>query len=133
MEAPKTTGQTKAGDWRNYERVLLPPMKDLHRLDVYEASGGYKALRAVLADGKYDPKGLVDEVKRANLRGRGGAAFNAGLKWSFMPPVDPDKPRVPLLQRRRVRAGDVQGPPDPRVQPPLPHRGGRPRQLRHHG
>jgi NADH-quinone oxidoreductase subunit F len=93
MEAPKTTGQTKAGDWRNYERVLLPPVKDLHRLDVYEANGGYKALRTVLADGKYDPKGLVDEVKRANLRGRGGAAFNAGLKWSFMPPVDPDVPR----------------------------------------
>ena len=30
------TGETKAGDWRNYERVLLPPVKDLHKIEVYE-------------------------------------------------------------------------------------------------
>ena len=94
MEAPKLNdGTTKAGDWRNYERVLLPPVRDLHKLDVYEQQGGYSALRAVLSDGKFDPKGLASHVRESGLRGRGGAAFNTGLKWSFMPPVDPDVPR----------------------------------------
>ncbi len=94
MEPPPiTNGQTKAGDWRSYERVLLPPVRDLHRLSVYEEHGGYRALRAVLSESKFDPKGLTDEVKASGLRGRGGAAFNTGLKWSFMPPVDPDVPR----------------------------------------
>ena len=87
------TGETKAGDWRNYERVLLPPVKDLHKIDVYEENGGYSALKAVVKDGKFDPKGLTDEVKASGLRGRGGAGFATGLKWSFMPAVDPEKPR----------------------------------------
>ncbi|HLT45784.1 MAG TPA: NADH-quinone oxidoreductase subunit NuoF [Rubricoccaceae bacterium] len=87
------TGQTKAGDWRAYERVLLPPVRDLHNLKVYEDHGGYEALKAVVKNGKFDPKGLTDEVKASGLRGRGGAGFATGLKWSFMPPVDPEKPR----------------------------------------
>lgn len=94
MEAPKfITGETKAGDWRNYERVLLPPIKDLHKIDVYRQNGGYEALKSVLQGGKFDPKGLATEVRNSGLRGRGGAAFNTGLKWSFMPPVDPNVPR----------------------------------------
>lgn len=87
------TGESKAGDWRSYERVILPPVKDLHKIDVYEQNGGYSALKAVVRDGKFDPKGLTDEVKASGLRGRGGAGFSTGLKWSFMPPVDPEKPR----------------------------------------
>ncbi|CAN5506843.1 NADH-quinone oxidoreductase subunit NuoF [soil metagenome] len=92
MEAT-TTGQSKAGDWRNYKRTLLPPVRDLHKIDVYEANGGYDALKAVVRDGKFDPTGLTNEVKASGLRGRGGAGFGTGLKWSFMPPVDPEKPR----------------------------------------
>jgi NADH-quinone oxidoreductase subunit F len=87
------TGESKAGDWRNAERLLLPAIRDLHRIDVYEANGGYRALRAVVVDGKFDRPGLTDEVKASGLRGRGGAGFSTGLKWSFMPPVDPEKPR----------------------------------------
>jgi NADH-quinone oxidoreductase subunit F len=87
------TGESKAGDWRNSERVLLPAVKDLHKIDVYEANDGYKALRSVVADGKFDRAGLTNEVKASGLRGRGGAGFSTGLKWSFMPPVDPEKPR----------------------------------------
>ena len=87
------TGETKAGDWRSYERVILPPVKDLHKMEVYEENGGYDALKAVVRDGKFDPKGLTDAVKASGLRGRGGAGFGTGLKWSFMPPVDPEKPR----------------------------------------
>ena len=85
--------QTKAGDWRNYKRTLLPPIQDLHKLDVYEKNGGYDQWRTVLTSGDWDPKKVIDEVKASGLRGRGGASFPTGLKWSFMPPVDPDKPR----------------------------------------
>lgn len=87
------TGESKAGDWRSYKRVILPPAKDLHKIEVYEQNGGYSALKSVVKDGKFDQKGLTDEVKASGLRGRGGAGFSTGLKWSFMPPVDPDVPR----------------------------------------
>jgi NADH-quinone oxidoreductase subunit F len=85
--------QTKAGDWRTYQRVLLPPVKDLHRLEVYEQHGGYEALRTVLTGGNWDAKALTDAVKASGLRGRGGASFPTGLKWTFMPPVKPEVPR----------------------------------------
>ncbi len=87
------TAQTKAGDWRNYQRVLLPPIRDLHKLEVYEQNGGYEALRSVLTSSEWDQKKVTEEVRASGLRGRGGAGFNTGLKWSFMPPVEPGKPR----------------------------------------
>ncbi len=93
MEATNGAPQTKAGDWRSYERVLLPPVRDLHKIDVYEQHGGYEALREALTSDRWDPKSVTDEVKASGLRGRGGAGFPTGLKWSFMPPVDPDVPR----------------------------------------
>lgn len=87
MATTNGTGVTKAGDWRNYQRVLLPPIKDLHRLEVYEKNGGYEMLRQVVSGGSWDPKTVTDTVKASGLRGRGGAGFVTGLKWSFMPPV----------------------------------------------
>jgi NADH-quinone oxidoreductase subunit F len=93
MEATNGAPQTKAGDWRSYERVLLPPVRDLHKIDVYEQHGGYEALREALTSDRWDPKSVTEEVKASGLRGRGGAGFPTGLKWSFMPPVDPDVPR----------------------------------------
>ena len=92
MEARKT-GQSKAGDWRNYNRVLLPGVKDLHKLEVYEAEGGYQAFRDVVNSENWNPKSVTDEVQRSGLRGRGGAGFPCGLKWTFMPPVDESIPR----------------------------------------
>jgi NADH-quinone oxidoreductase subunit F len=50
----------------------------------YEARGGYKALRKIL-DEKIPPEQVVAELKKSSLRGRGGAGFPTGLKWSFMP------------------------------------------------
>jgi NADH-quinone oxidoreductase subunit F len=53
-------------------------------LATYEKHDGYKAWREILA-GKMSPEMVIDEVKASGLRGRGGAGFPTGLKWSFMP------------------------------------------------
>ncbi|MCA0270011.1 MAG: NADH-quinone oxidoreductase subunit NuoF [Bacteroidetes bacterium] len=92
MEAPKQTPTSKAGDWRSYQRVILPPVRDLHLLDVALQNGAYTALEKILKEG-WERKRLVDEVKASGLRGRGGAGFSTGLKWSFMPPDKPGQPR----------------------------------------
>src|SRR3990172_8542403 len=50
----------------------------------YEAREGYQALRRIIAE-KLTPDQVIAEVKASSLRGRGGAGFPTGLKWSFMP------------------------------------------------
>ena len=53
-------------------------------LKTYEEHDGYKAWRKILA-GKMSQEEVIEEVKASDLRGRGGAGFPTGLKWSFMP------------------------------------------------
>jgi NADH-quinone oxidoreductase subunit F len=53
-------------------------------LATYEKHGGYEAWRKILA-GEMSPADVIDTVKASGLRGRGGAGFPTGLKWSFMP------------------------------------------------
>ena len=53
-------------------------------LRAYEQAGGYQAIRKVLHGGM-TAKAVIDRVKEANLRGRGGAGFATGVKWSFVP------------------------------------------------
>lgn len=60
----------------------------LYNIEVYLEKGGYEAVRKAL---KLKPEEIVEEVKKASLRGRGGAGFPAGLKWSFVPKVDKPK------------------------------------------
>jgi NADH-quinone oxidoreductase subunit F len=53
-------------------------------LPAYESLGGYQAWRKILEE-RPAPETIVDEIKASGLRGRGGAGFPTGLKWSFMP------------------------------------------------
>jgi NADH-quinone oxidoreductase subunit F len=72
-----------------YEPVLLANLgkKDSHTRAVYEAGGGYRALKSALKEKA--PKDILELVKSSNLRGRGGAGFPTGLKWSFLPEKHP--------------------------------------------
>src|ERR1043166_292523 len=70
-------------------KLILPDVPNLNQIGVYEQHEGYSALRKALAR---KPEEVVDEVKKSNLRGRGGACFPTGLKWSFMPKATP-KPK----------------------------------------
>ena len=63
-------------------------LENSETLEVYRANGGYKALAKVL-ETPMDRAAVTGEVKGAGLRGRGGAGFPTGLKWTFMP--DPAK------------------------------------------
>jgi NADH-quinone oxidoreductase subunit F len=56
-------------------------MKDLHTMTVYEEQGGYQSLKKAF-DQK--PEEILEAVKASGLRGRGGAGFPTGLKWSFL-------------------------------------------------
>lgn len=71
------------------EKIVLPEIENLHQLDVYLQNGGYEAAKLAFTQ---TTNQIIDTVKKSGLRGRGGAAFSAGLKWSFMPKNN-DKPK----------------------------------------
>jgi NADH-quinone oxidoreductase subunit F len=64
-------------------------MDNFYMLDVYLKNEGYQAVKKALSGMK--PENILEEVKAANLRGRGGAGFPAGVKWGFVPKVDKPK------------------------------------------
>jgi NADH-quinone oxidoreductase subunit F len=65
-------------------------IKNSRKIDVYLQHDGYKALEKALKE--MTPEQIIDEVKKSNLRGRGGAGFSAGMKWGFVPKDSP-KPK----------------------------------------
>jgi NADH-quinone oxidoreductase subunit F len=75
-----------------FKKVLLKNVDDpkSHTLKAYLKNGGYEALKKVLS--KMEPAAVIEEVKEAGLRGRGGAGFPAGLKWMFAS-KDPKDPK----------------------------------------
>jgi NADH-quinone oxidoreductase subunit F len=80
-------------------------------LKVYESRGGYRGMRKAL---KMTPDEVIEEVKTANLRGRGGAGFPAGVKWGFLPKdrtntllcVNADESEPPTFNNRVLMESD---------------------------
>jgi NADH-quinone oxidoreductase subunit F len=68
-------------------------LPDSASLDTYLATGGYQALRKAL---EMTPEDIIQELKVSNLRGRGGAGFPTGMKWSFVPRTSP-KPKYVVV------------------------------------
>jgi NADH-quinone oxidoreductase subunit F len=68
------------------EYILLRhrDIEGIDQLEVYRKNGGYEAFEQVVK--KQTPQQVIDEVKAAGLRGRGGAGFPTGVKWSFLTP-----------------------------------------------
>lgn len=79
LNEPVLTKRIPTWPWANpAERALVSG-------EQYAATGGYEALRQALT---MDPADVITAVKDSQLRGRGGAGFPCGLKWSFLPDVD---------------------------------------------
>jgi NADH-quinone oxidoreductase subunit F len=63
-----------------YRTMSLP---EPATMDTYERLGGYATIRRIIKE-KISPETIIDEIKTSGLRGRGGAGFPTGLKWSFI-------------------------------------------------
>ncbi len=97
----------------SFEPVLLRNLgvENSRSVRVYESRGGYQAARKAL---KMTPDEVVEEVKKANLRGRGGAGFPAGVKWTFLPKdrtrtllcVNADESEPPTFNNRVLMESD---------------------------
>jgi NADH-quinone oxidoreductase subunit F len=75
---------------------------DARRLEVYRRHNGYRALEKALKE--MTPEQIIEEVKKSNLRGRGGAGFPAGMKWSFVP-KDPSNPKYVIANADESEPG----------------------------
>ena len=90
---------------------------DLRRLDAYKEIGGYKALKRAR---KLKPDAVIEELKASNLRGRGGAFFVTGLKWSFVPKRDQlPKPHYLVVNADESEPGSFK---DGEIMERVPHR-----------
>ncbi len=76
-------------------------LENSHRLDTYLAHDGFKAF---LKARQMTPEQIIDEVKASALRGRGGAGFPTGLKWSFVPRTSP-KPKYIVVNADESEPG----------------------------
>ncbi len=76
----------------SFRKIFTPYIHEdkCHSLKFYQSKGGYEQARKALND--WQPDDLIETVKAANLRGRGGAGFPTGVKWGFVP-KQVDKPK----------------------------------------
>jgi NADH-quinone oxidoreductase subunit F len=73
-------------------------------LEAYERAGGYGAVRKALTN--MTPNEVLEEVKKSNLRGRGGAGFPTGMKWSFVPMgADAPRPKYMIMNADEMEPG----------------------------
>src|SRR5258708_12777554 len=79
------------------------------------ARGAWDGTKAILEKGK---DAIIDEVKKSGLRGRGGAGFPTGLKWSFMPKQAGDRPHYLVINPDDSYPGTSKY---PEIMPPDPH------------
>jgi len=86
------TNRMSAFDPKSFEKVLLAHVDepDSHTLGFYLSHGGYEGAKTAILQHK--PDEVIEIIKKSNLRGRGGAGFPCGLKWSFVPKSTP-KPK----------------------------------------
>jgi len=77
-------------------------VKDSRKIDVYLQHRGYQSLEKALKE--MTPAAIIDEVKKSNLRGRGGAGFPTGMKWSFVPKDNP-KPKYVICNADESEPG----------------------------
>ncbi len=77
-------------------------IKDSAKIDVFLQNGGYQALDKALK--QMTPDSIIDEVKKSSLRGRGGAGFPTGMKWSFVPKDSP-KPKYVICNADESEPG----------------------------
>jgi NADH-quinone oxidoreductase subunit F len=86
------------------ELVLLKDVQDktLLTIEDYLQVGGFQALKRVLREMK--PDQVIEEVKKSGLRGRGGAGFPTGMKWSFIP-KNIDKPKYMVVNSDESEPG----------------------------
>jgi NADH-quinone oxidoreductase subunit F len=73
---------------------------------VYRRNGGYEAIKKVLDS--MSPDDVINEVKKSALRGRGGAGFPTGMKWSFVPKDSP-KEKYVVCNADESEPGHLQG------------------------
>ena len=85
---PYTTNDFRSYKQSPTELVLLDNVGVINpeKIEDYVAKGGYQALKKVVTS--LTPEQVVEEVKASGIRGRGGAGFPAGMKWSFTRPLD---------------------------------------------
>ena len=103
MRSSENTDKEKELLVRPLTAALRPDGRPLS-IKEYEKYGGYLGLRKALSS--MSPKEVLEEVKKANLRGRGGAGFPTGLKWASMPPVeDCRKPRYLIANADEMEPG----------------------------
>ncbi len=89
-----------------YDLILLDHVGviDPTRIEDYLAKGGYETLKKVVTT--MTPESVVEEVKASGLRGRGGAGFPTGLKWSFTRPL-PDTPKYVICNADEGEPGTI--------------------------